>query len=123
MLPEPSNPAQIELNRHHRQTSAAPVVNDGSFATIADFHSHGFFDAVLIEPFEILSGEKYYRTPQSTGFQRISPDNGGPKIMQSVFRSATRRRISEERDKLERRGGELKTGWTEPLHNTSAYGF
>jgi hypothetical protein len=44
-------------------------------------------------------------------------------MMQSVFRSAPRRRISEGRDKLERRGGELKTGWTEPLHDRSAYGF
>jgi hypothetical protein len=85
MLPEPSNPAQIELNRHRRQTSAAPVVNDGSFATIEDFHSHGFIDAVLIEPFEILSGEKYYRTPQTKGLQRISPDNGGPKIMRLIW--------------------------------------
>jgi hypothetical protein len=44
-------------------------------------------------------------------------------IMQSVFRAASRRRISEGRDKLERRGGELKTDWTEPLHDSSAYGF
>ena len=44
-------------------------------------------------------------------------------IMQSVFRSAARRRISEGRDKLERRDAELKTGWTEPLHNSLAYGF
>jgi hypothetical protein len=44
-------------------------------------------------------------------------------LLQSVFRSAARRRISEVRDNPERRGGELKTGWTEPLHDRSAYGF
>ena len=44
-------------------------------------------------------------------------------IMQSVFSSAARRRITEERDKLERRGGELKTGWTEPLHECRPMGF
>jgi hypothetical protein len=45
------------------------------------------------------------------------------KIMQSVFRSAARWRSRQARKNPERRGGELKTGWTEPLHNSSAYGF
>ena len=51
---------------------------------------------------------------------RHSPGFG---IMQSVFRSAARRRSRQARENPERRGGELKTGWTEPLHNSSAYGF
>jgi len=44
-------------------------------------------------------------------------------IMQSVFRSAARRRNRQARENSERRGGELKTGWTKPPHDTSCYGF
>jgi hypothetical protein len=62
ILPESSNPAQIELDRHGRQTSAAPVVNHGTFPIITGSRSHGVFDVTLMKSFEILSGEKYYRT-------------------------------------------------------------
>jgi hypothetical protein len=67
ILPESSNPAQIELGGHGRQASAAPVVNHGTLAIIAGSRSHGFFDAALLNSFEMLSGEKYYRTAGTIG--------------------------------------------------------
>jgi hypothetical protein len=43
--------------------------------------------------------------------------------MQSVFRSAARRRISEGEINLNAAAVRLKTGWSEPLHESSGYGF
>ncbi|HTF69431.1 MAG TPA: hypothetical protein VK638_42805, partial [Edaphobacter sp.] len=43
-------------------------------------------------------------------------------IMQSVFSPAARRQRLKGLD-AEGRGGELKTGWTKPLYETSSYGF
>ena len=84
---------------------------------------HEQSDVSIKKDVELLS--RCFRTIHSAiRTSRAFPlDNARLKIMQSVFRSAARRRISEEREKLERRGGELKTGWTEPHHDRSAYGF
>ncbi|HTF63341.1 MAG TPA: hypothetical protein VK638_11605, partial [Edaphobacter sp.] len=61
----------------------------------------------LVQPFHALSLEEspsYYNT------------------MQSVFSPAARRQRLKGLD-AEGRGGELKTGWTKPLYETSSYGF
>jgi hypothetical protein len=61
ILPESSNPAQIDMNCRNRQTAAAPVVDDGTFTIIAGSRSHGSFDAVLMNWLAMLSGNKCYR--------------------------------------------------------------
>jgi hypothetical protein len=54
---------------------------------------------------------------------RWAPHNFRRHILQSVFRSAARRRASSLVGTAERRDGELKTCWTKPPHESSVYGF
>lgn len=67
------------MNCASGQTSAAPVVNHGTFAMIAGSRSHGLFDASAMKLFETLSGEKYYGTAKLRGLEAflwITADSG-----------------------------------------------
>ena len=46
----------------HRPSAELPAIVDATFAIIAGFRLHAFFDDPLMNSFEMLSGEKYYRT-------------------------------------------------------------
>ena len=103
--------------------TSLPQLEYCTFAAINRSFIHAWLDGLAQKVFEELSRDAWWLNRSQQGFEGTTLDNTRLGIMQSVFRSAARRRISEERDKLERRGDELKTGWTEPLHDRSAYGF
>ena len=85
---KPAHPAQIDLDRQFGQAAPSPIVNSCTFASIAGSCSHAFLDDALMEPFEKLSGAKYYRTRKLQGFAVFPLDNGGLQIMRLILSAA-----------------------------------